>query len=154
MEENKLIDSFNLDGPSVEDLAAIYGSAYAYAANKNKQQKQADCYYCGETYPSKSMTRRGIWEEVSRTNGAFTYRVNQSNWRGLSNKKSNRTGGGISYNQGRTRYKKVVVNICETCLIREEESEALTRKMWYTAAGVIGTAMIYFIYLEPWFNSL
>ena len=110
-----------------------------------------DCYYCGRIKPLEEVRTRTIEVESGRAGGSMTFRGSRSGYSNSKHTTGRRNTGGMSYNTGRTYYKKVKVYICDECLEKEilrnkmkaEEDERLT--IIFLAVVVVFGA-IYFAY--------
>jgi hypothetical protein len=78
-----------------------------------------ECYYCGRIKPLEEVRARTIEVESGRSGGSMTFRGSRSGYSNSKNTTGRRNTGGMSYNTGRTYYKKVKVYICDECLKKE-----------------------------------
>lgn len=115
------------------------------------------CDSCGKEYPTKRMQKRWEWEESTKAGGSWTYRGSGSSTTSKTNssKGYNRKGGGISYNTGRTYYRKRHFFVCNGCIDREEK-EAQERveviAAFFLLAGVIWAGMTVWDYVKNLFQ--
>lgn len=88
-----------------------------------------DCYYCGKLKPLEEMRRIDVWEESGRSGGSYTVRGSAYGYSNVFRSgKGSRKGGGVSYNTGRTYYKKVKAYICDSCLAKQQAAEAQRKR--------------------------
>lgn len=110
-----------------------------------------DCYKCGLIVPLEDVRARTIEVESGRSGGFMTYRGSIAGYTGFGKTgKASRKSAGMSYNTGRTYYKKVKVYVCNDCLRKEHrqavlrtEAEAKNRKIIFVAVAVL-VGILYF----------
>lgn len=101
-----------------------------------------DCYKCGHIKSIEGARQMETWVESSKSGDSITFRGwgSSGGWTDQS-RKFKKKGGGISYNPGRTYYRKKIVYICKDCLRKEAQKRknaaTFWRWVWFGIAAIV-----------------
>lgn len=104
------------------------------------------CAWCGKFHDASELTQVESWVESSRSGGSTTFRGSGSalTW---GQKSGSRKTGGVSYNTGRTYYKKVKELVCDDCLRAKREADRASansaRLFWIGVACFVAYIVIF-----------